>query len=106
MAIEALPPTIVLPASHPTMSRNRRRSTWLLGARSPVGSHWAEVNSRDVTGDTPLHKSAHRAILNPAMVRLLLAHRAEVSPRNVHGDTPLTYPKGPRYCYGAYFPKS
>lgn len=59
--------------------RNDELARWLIG-------NGANVNARDVVGDTPLHKAAWKGHL--AVVKVLLAHDASVT-TNRNGLTPL-----------------
>ncbi len=47
----------------------------------------ADVNAKDVNGNTPLHHAADMCNLDSA--RLLLAHKADVNAVNLAGETPL-----------------
>ncbi|TDA41701.1 MAG: hypothetical protein DSO07_03190 [Thermoproteota archaeon] len=48
----------------------------------------ADVNAKDIFGDTPLHIAARNGHLD--IVKLLLERGADVNARNESGDTPLT----------------
>ena len=50
-------------------------------------THGAEVNEKDDTGETPLHKASYR--VHKDVVELLLAHGADVNAKTKADETPL-----------------
>jgi uncharacterized protein len=52
----------------------------------------ADVNSRDVVGETPMFAACR--CLNTNIISMLLQHGADVSLTNIIGDTPLSYVTG------------